>query len=146
MYHIFLICSSASGDLGCFHVLGSVQSLSCVQFFVSAWTAALQASLSITNSRTMLNLMSIESEMPSNHLILCRLLLLLPSIFPSIRVFSSESVLWCPGYCKQCFSEHWGTRISFISGFLSVYAQQWDCWVIWQFYSQFFKESSYFSP
>ena len=47
----------------------------------------------------------------------------------------------CPGYCKQCCNEHWGTRVSFDFGFLSVYAQQWDCWVIWQLYFQFFKES-----
>ena len=71
----------------------SVQSLSCVRIFVTPWTAAHQASLSITNSRSFLKLMSIESVMPSNHLILCRPLLLLPSIFPSIRVFSNESVL-----------------------------------------------------
>ena len=62
-------------------------------FFVSPWTAAHQASLSITNSWSLLKLMSIESVMPSNHLILCHPLLLLPSIFPSIRVFSSESAL-----------------------------------------------------
>ena len=71
----------------------SVQSLRCVRLFATPWTAARQASLSITNSRNLLKLMSIESVMPSNHLILCRPLLLLPSIFPSIRVFSSESVL-----------------------------------------------------
>ena len=71
----------------------SVQSLSCVRLFSTPWTAARQASLSITNSRSLLKLMSIESMMPSNHLILCCPLLLLPSIFPSIRVFSSESVL-----------------------------------------------------
>ena len=71
--------------------LPSVQSLSCVQLFVTPWTAAHQASLSIANSQNSLKLMSIESVMPSNHLILCRLLLLLPSIFPSIRVFSNES-------------------------------------------------------
>ena len=71
----------------------SVQSFSCVQLFVTLWTVALQASLSITNSWSLLNLMSIESVMPSNHLILCRLLLLPPSIFPSITVFSKESVL-----------------------------------------------------
>ena len=71
----------------------SVQSLSCVRLFVTAWTAACQASLSITNSRSLLKLMSFESVMSSNHLILCRPLLLLPSIFPSIRVFSNESVL-----------------------------------------------------
>ena len=67
--------------------------LSCVQLFVTPWTAACQASLSITNSRSLLKLMSIESLMPSNHLILCHPLLFLPSIYPSIRVFSNELVL-----------------------------------------------------
>ena len=71
----------------------SVQSLSCVQLFATSWTAAHQASLSITNSWGLFKLMLIESVMPSNHLILCHPLLLLPSIFPSIRVFSNESVL-----------------------------------------------------
>ena len=71
----------------------SVQLLSRVQLFATPWTAAHQASLSITNSRSLLKLMSIELVMPSNHLILCCLLLLLSSIFCSIRVFSSESVL-----------------------------------------------------
>ena len=70
----------------------SVQLLSRVQLFVTLWTAC-QASLSITNSRSLLKLISIESVMPSNHLILCCPLLLSPSIFPSIRVFSKESVL-----------------------------------------------------
>ena len=69
-----------------------VQSLSRLWLFVTPWTAAHQASLSITNSQSLLKLMSIESVMPSNHLILCRPLLL-PSIFPSIKVFSSESAL-----------------------------------------------------
>ena len=71
----------------------SVQSLSPVQLFVTPWTAAHQASLSITNSQSLFKLMSIESVMPSNHLILCCPLLLPPSIFPSIRVFSNESAL-----------------------------------------------------
>ena len=71
----------------------SVQSLSRVRLFASYWTAACQASLSITNSQSLLKLMSIESVMPSNHLILCRPLLLLPTSFPSIRVFSNESAL-----------------------------------------------------
>ena len=72
----------------------SVQfSRSVVSDSATPWTAARQASLSITNSRSLLKLMSIESVMPSNHLILCRPLLLLPSIFPSIRVFSNESIL-----------------------------------------------------
>ena len=70
-----------------------VQSLSCVRLFMTPWTAAHQASLSFTISWSLLKLMSIESVMPSNHLILCRPLLLLPSIFPSIRVFSNESAL-----------------------------------------------------
>ena len=69
----------------------SVQSLSRVWLFATPWTAACQASLSITNSRSLLKLMSTELVMPSNHLILCCPLLLLPSIFPSIRVFSNES-------------------------------------------------------
>ena len=84
----------------------SVQSLSRVQLFATPWTAARQASLSITNSRSLLKLMSIEPKMPSNHPILCRPLLLLPSIFPSIRVFSNESVLrirW-PKYWSFSFS------------------------------------------
>ena len=71
----------------------SVQSLSRVRLFVTPWTAARQASLSITNSWSLLKLMSVESVMPSNHLILCCPLLLAPSILPSIRVFSNESVL-----------------------------------------------------
>ena len=84
----------------------SVQSLSHVQLFATPRTAAHQASVSITNSRSLLTLMSIESVMPSNHLVLCRPLLLVPSIFPSIRVFSNESVLcnrW-PKYWSFSFS------------------------------------------
>ena len=77
---------------GCFYSL-SVQSLSCVRLFVTQWTVTHQASLSITNTRSLLKLMLIESVMPSNHLILCCPLLLLPSVFPSIRVFSNESAL-----------------------------------------------------
>ena len=73
--------------------ISSVQSLSCVQVFATPWTAARQASLSITSSRSLPKLMSIELVTPSKHLILCRPLLLLPSIFPSIRVFSNESAL-----------------------------------------------------
>ena len=75
------------------HQFGSVQSLSCVQLFVTPWTATCKASLSNTNSRILLKLMSTELVMPSKHLILCHPLLLLPSIFPSIRVSSNESVL-----------------------------------------------------
>ena len=84
----------------------SVQSLSCAQCFVTPWTAAHQASLSVTNSQSLLKLMSIESVMLSNHLILCHPLLLPPSIFLSIRVFSSESVLpiRLPKYWSFSFS------------------------------------------
>ena len=90
----------------CPHQFSAVQSLGRVGLFTTPWTAAHQASLSITNSRSLLKLMSIESVMPSNHLILCRRLLLPPSIFPSIRVFSNESVLrsrW-PKYWSFSFS------------------------------------------
>ena len=73
--------------------LSSVKSLSHVRLFATPWTAACQATLSITNSQSPPKHMSIESLMPSNHLILCHPLLLLPSIFPSIRVFSNESIL-----------------------------------------------------
>ena len=84
----------------------SVQLVSCVRLFVTPWSAACQASLSITNSQSLLKLMSTELVMPSNHLILCRPLLLLPSIFPSIRVFSNESarrIRW-PNYWSFSFS------------------------------------------
>jgi len=84
----------------------SVQSLSCVRLFVTLWITACQVSLSITNSQSLLKLMSIESALLSNHLILCHSLLLLPSIFPSIRVFSNESVLYIrwPKYWSFSFS------------------------------------------
>ena len=73
-----------------FTFISSVQSLSCVRLIATPWTAARQASLFITNSQSLLKLKSIKSVMPSNHLILCHPLLLLPSIFPSIRVFMSQ--------------------------------------------------------
>ena len=87
-------------------MVSSVQSLSHVQLFVTPWTAARQASLSITNSQSSARLTSIESVMPSSHLILCHPLFLLPPIPPSIRVFSNESTLrirW-PKYCSFSFS------------------------------------------
>ena len=74
-------------------LFSSVQSLCCVQLFVTPWSVAYQASLSITNSQCLLKHLSIEMVMPSNHLILCCPLLLLLSIFPSIRVFSNEAIL-----------------------------------------------------
>ena len=81
------------GSLGYHWAFSSVQSLSHVGLFAAPWTAACQASLSITNSQSMLKLMSLKLVMPTNHLALCRPLLLLPPIFPSIRIFSNESVL-----------------------------------------------------
>ena len=108
----------------------SVQSLSRVRLFVIPWTAAHQASLSITNSQSLLKLMSIELVMPSNHLILCCPLLLPPSIFPIIRVFSNESVLhirW-PKYWSFSFNispsnEHPGL-ISFRMDWLDLFGIQ----------------------
>ena len=104
--------------------------LSCVQLFVTLWTAACQASLSITNSQSLLKRKSIESVMPYNHLILCRPLLLLPSILPIIRVFSNESALcikW-PKYWSFSFNispsnEHPGL-ISFRMSWLDLLAVQ----------------------
>ena len=86
--------------------ISSVQSLGRVRLFVTPWAAACVASLSITISQSSLKLISIESVMPSSHLILCRLLLLLPSIFPSIGVFSSESVL------RIRWSKYWSFSFS----------------------------------
>ena len=110
--------------------VSSAQSHSCVWLFAAPWTAARQASLSITNSWSLLKLMSIKSVMPSNHLILCHLLLLLPSIFPSIRVFSSESILrirW-PKYWSFSFSisssNEYSGLISFRMDWLDLLAVQ----------------------
>ena len=108
----------------------SVQSLGCVQLFATRWTAAHQTSLSITNSRSLLKLMSIELVMPSNHLILCHPFLLLPSIFPNIRVFSNESALrirW-PKYWSFSFSispsNEYSGLISFRMDWLDLLAVQ----------------------
>ena len=110
--------------------ISSVQSLSHVRLFAIPWITARQASLSITNSRSLFKLMSIASVMPSNHLILCHTLLLLPSIFPSIRVFSSELVLcirW-PKYWSFSFSispsNEYSGLISFRMGWLYLLAIQ----------------------
>ena len=110
--------------------ISSFQLLSCVRLFVTPCTVACQASLSITNSQSLLKLMSIESVMQSNHLILCRPLLLRPSVFPSIRVFSSESVLcirW-PKYWSFSFnigpSNEYSGLISFRMDWLDLLAVQ----------------------
>ena len=113
-----------------FECVSSVQSLSCVQLFATPWIAACQASLSITNSQSSLRFTSIKSVMPSKHLILCRPLLLLPPIPPSIKVFSNESTLhmrW-PKYWSFSFSsilskEHQGL-ISFRMDWLDLLAVQ----------------------
>ena len=108
----------------------AVQSLSHVSLFATPWTTARQASLSISNSQSLLKLMSIESVIPSNHLILCHPLLLLPSIFPSIRVFSNESALpirW-PMYgsfsSNICYSNEYSGLISFRMEWLDLLAVQ----------------------
>ena len=126
LFHCFVFIPLVSGvGVGI-----SVQSLSHVQLFVTPWTAACQTSLSITNSQSLLKLMSIESVMPSKHLILCHPLLLLPSIFPSIRVFFNESALlikW-PQYWSFSFNislsdEHPGL-VSFRMDWLDLLAVQ----------------------
>ena len=110
-------------------VFSSVQSFSHVQLFVTPWTAVSQASLSITNSQSLLKFMSIESVMPSNHLILFHPLLL-PSVFPSIKVFSTESALhmrwskyWSFSFSISPSNEHSGL-ISFRMDWLDLLAVQ----------------------
>ena len=112
------------------YVISSVQSFSHVRLFVIPWTAAYQAPLSITNSWSLLKLISIESVIPSNYLNLCRFLLLLLSIFPSIRVFSNESALcvkW-PKYWNFSFnispSNEYPGLISFRMDWLDLLAVQ----------------------
>ena len=119
----------------------SVQSLSHVQLFVTPWTAACQASLSITNSQSLLKLMSIESVMTYNYLSLCCPLLLLPSIFPSIRVFSNESALnirW-PKYWSSSFnissSNEYSGLISFRVDWLDLLAVQGTLKSLLQYHS-----------
>ena len=114
----------------CFSQFSSIQSLGHVRLFATPWTVAQQASLSITNSWSLLKFMFIESVMPSNHLIFYRPLLLLPSIFPSIAVFSNESVLrirW-PKYWSFSFSispsNEYSGLISFRMDWLDLLAVQ----------------------
>ena len=112
------------------HWISSIQSLSPVRLFATTWTAVHQVSLSITNSRSLLKLMFIESVMPSNHFILCHLLLLLPSIFPSIRIFSNESALrtrWTKYWSFSfsiCPSNEYSGLISFRTDRLDLLAVQ----------------------
>ena len=122
-------------------MFSSVQSLSRVWLFATPWTTACQASLSISNSRNSPRLMCIESLMPSNHLILCRPLLFLPSIFPSIRVFSNESALlirwpkyWSFSFSISPSSEHPGL-ISFRMDWLDLLAVQGTLKSLLQYHS-----------
>ena len=132
-----------------FFNLSSVPSLSHVWLFATPWTAACQASLSITNTQSLLKLMSIESVMPPNHLILCRSLLLLPSIFPRIRVFYNESVphIEWPKYWSFSFSispsNEYSGLISFRMDWLDLLAVQGTlksllkhhsskAWILWR--------------
>ena len=128
----------------------SVQSLSRVWLFVTPWTAACQASPSITNSRSLLKLKSIELVMPSNHLILCCPLLLPASIFPSIRIFSNESVLgirW-PKYWNFSFSispsNEYSGLISFRMDWLELMllncGAEEECWTAWRSNQSILKE------
>ena len=112
------------------YYISSVQSLSCVPLFATPWTSARQASLSITKSQSPPKLMSIKLVMPSNHFILCRPLLHLPSIFPSIRVFSNDSALcirwpkyWSSSFNSSPSNEHPGL-ISFRMDWLDLLAVQ----------------------
>ena len=118
--------SSTNGQFSSVTWVNLVQSLGRVQLFATPWTAELQASLSRTNCQNLLKLMSIASVMPSNHVILCHPLLLPPSIFPSIRVFSNESVLcirW-PKYwslsCSISPSNEYSGLISFRMDWLDL--------------------------
>ena len=134
-FHVLTLNPKTSNSLKYFCSLRlfqnqSVQLLSCIQLFETPWTATCQASLSVTNSRSPPKPISIESMMPSNHLILSCPLLLLPSIFPSIRVFSSESALrirwskfWSFSFSISASNEHLGL-ISFRMDWLDLLAVQ----------------------
>ena len=130
MWFKALLCFLLSHRIFYYVTISSVQLFSRVQLFVTPWTAAHQASLSITNSRSLLKLMSIESVMPSNYLILLRPFLLLPSIFPNISVFSNESALhirwpkhWNFSFNISTSNEHPGL-ISFRMDWLDLLAVQ----------------------
>ena len=146
------LCNCQQDVLG--RETSSVQSLSHIQLFVTSRTVACQASLFITNSRSLLKLMSIELVMPSNHLILCCPLLLLPSIFPSLRVFSNESALrikW-PTYWSFSFtispSNEYSGLISFMMDWLDLLAVQGTLKSLLQHHSSkasIFRRSAFFT-
>ena len=143
--HLCIWRNVYSTPLPIFNCISSVQLLSHVRLFVTPWTAAHQTSLSITNSCSLPKPMSIESVMPSNHLILCHPLLLLPLIFPSIRVFSNESALhirwpkyWSFSYSISPSSEHPGL-ISYRMDWLDLLAVQGTLKSLWM-------EDSFYLP
>ena len=111
------------GKVWCENSYVIVQSLIGVQLFVTPWTAARQASLSITNSQSLLKLMSIESVMPSNYLTFCRPLLLLPPIFPSIRVFSNESAL------HMRWPKYWSFSVRSSNEYQGWFPLGWTGWI-----------------
>ena len=127
MYHSFLIHSSADGHLGCFHVLAIINS------------AAINIGVHVYPS---VHHFSFYRRFPSKPLLVETPVVIIHCVYvpqlsyPFICRWTSR-LLPCPGYYKQCCDEHWGTRVSFPSGFLGVYAQKWDCWVIRQFYFVF---------
>ena len=127
---------------GLLFVAQSVQFLSQVWLFATPWTTARQASLATTNSWSLLKLMSIESVMPSNHLILCHLLLLLPSIFPRIKIFSNESVLhirwpkyWSFSFSSISPSNEYSRLISLRIDWFDLLAVQGACKSLLQYHS-----------
>ena len=148
VYSVCLYCVQNSSQLS------SVQSLSCVRLFATPWIAARQASLSITNSRSLLKLMPIESVMPSSHLILCCPLLLLPPIPPSIKVFSNKSALrmrwskyWSFSFSISPSNEHPGL-ISFRMDWLDLLAVQGTLKSLLQHHSSkawIFQHSAFFT-
>ena len=141
LYQSLWVCGSQQTVENSFSLVQSVQSFSCVQLLATPRIAAGQASLSIINSQSSLKLTSIELVMPSSHLILCRPLLLLPSIFPSIRVFSNESTLlmrwlknWCFSFSIIPSKEHPGL-ISFRMDWLDLFAVQGTLKSLLQYHS-----------
>ena len=131
IYSVIMYWQSLLPEQLSFLNVSSVQSLSHVQLFATPWTAACQASLSITNSWSLLKLMSIELVMPSNHLILCHPLLPLPSIFPSTRVFSNESALhirwpkcWSFSFSMSPSNEYSGLISLGLTGLISLQSKR----------------------
>ena len=152
-FHVWLLSMSPPTDLTTTNIISissSLQSLSRVRLFATPWTPACQVSLSIISSQSLFKLMLIESVMPSNHRIICQPLLLLPSIFPSIRVFSNESVLhirW-PKYWSFSFSiipsKEYSGLISFRMDWVDLLAVQGTLKSLLQHHSSILQCSPFF--